>query len=267
MTVNASGTWTIPAGLAFNHANGEYVAIVVSTTWLDTLLASANNLSDVANAGTARGNIHIPALASCQAVAVANVNISSPGSTFGGFTLTNAGTDQALLTAQSTGSQDGPWVWNGPTSPLTRPTDYSSGATIKGRTVQINNGSGAGVDYDQTIWVLATNATITVDTTSTAWASLGLASSVQTLTPSVSGSGYIAQSQVGPLKVCTLVLTAWDDTGQTITFTNTFTADVPGWMATPGIPPSFVPTASKTTFYLPTTSAAAITGVFVIQGV
>ena len=35
--------------------------------------------------------------------------------------------------------------------------------------VQINNGSGPGVYYDQTVWLLATNATVTVDTTATAW--------------------------------------------------------------------------------------------------
>lgn len=95
----------------------------------------------------------------------------------------------------------------------------------------------------------------------------GLARSTQTLAASVSGTGTITRSQVGPLKLYVLQLNAWNDPGQTITFSSAFTVDTPGWMATPNVPPTFVPTASKTTFRLPTTSATAITGVFIIQGV
>lgn len=90
----------------------------------------------------------------------------------------------------------------------------------------------------------------------------------QSLTPSVSGTAnYYEIIHTANFKQYVLILNAWDDAGQTLTFTTAFTADIPGWMATPSIPPSFVPTAAKTTFQLPTTSAVAITGVFVFMGV
>ena len=95
----------------------------------------------------------------------------------------------------------------------------------------------------------------------------GYSGSVQTLTPSVSGAGTLTQYWIGPLKTYVLALNAWDDVGQTLTFTTAFTLDTPGWMATPGIPSGFTVIPSKTTFILPTTAAAAITGVYVIQGV
>ena len=132
-------------------------------------LAKSNNLSDVQATGTSRSNLHIPVLASVQAVSSIVVSLTSPGSTFGGFTLTNVGTDQILLIGQTSPSQNGPWVWNGPVTPLSRPTDYPTGASIKGRMIQVINGSGRGDLYDQTIWVQTTNSTILVDTNASTW--------------------------------------------------------------------------------------------------
>lgn len=177
---NAESFATSAAGTAQTNAE-TYAASQASAAQTAAISAAeaaslqrASNLSDLANAGTARANTHIPALAACQAVATSNVTLSSPGAAFNGFTLTNSGTDQVLLTDQTTKSQNGPWVWNGATSALSRPTDYASGASVKGRTVQINNGTGTASTYDQTIWVLDTNATITVDTTATTWSMAGL---------------------------------------------------------------------------------------------
>ena len=45
VTVNSSGTWTIPAGLAHNHGSGEYVALVLSTTWLTDLVQTGTSSS------------------------------------------------------------------------------------------------------------------------------------------------------------------------------------------------------------------------------
>jgi hypothetical protein len=129
------------------------------------VLQAANNLSDVANAGTSRFNLAIPVPTSPAAVAVANVNIASPGATLDGYAL--VANDEILLTAQSTASQNGIWTWNASASALTRPNDFPSGGVIKrGRQVTIGNGT----VYAGTIWQLtATNAGLTIDTSAQTW--------------------------------------------------------------------------------------------------
>ncbi|HEX3840810.1 MAG TPA: hypothetical protein VHU85_08465 [Acidimicrobiales bacterium] len=152
----------VPARSTFTSSDWIHLADIAAGG-----LQAANNLSDVSNAGSARANVHVPILAACQAVGVANVNIASPGAAFNGFTLTNAGTDQVLLTAQTTASQNGPWIWNGAASALTRPTDYPHAGVVKGREVQISNASGTG--DDGSLWVMLTASSITIDTTATTW--------------------------------------------------------------------------------------------------
>jgi hypothetical protein len=92
-----------------------------------------------------------------------NVNISSPGSTLNGVTMAIG--DRAVLNGQSTGSQNGVWVWNGASVPMTRATDCSTGGTgstgVLGMTITIEEGT-----YADQIWILTNNAPITIGTTS-----------------------------------------------------------------------------------------------------
>ncbi|HEY5024715.1 MAG TPA: hypothetical protein VII76_07045 [Acidimicrobiales bacterium] len=132
-------------------------------------LLAANNLSDVADFGTSRFNLAIPTLSAVAAVAVANVNIASPGATLDSYTLlTN---DEILLTGQSTASQNGVWTWNGSSSALTRPHEFPTGGLVKrGRQVQAGPGAGSSSVYANTIWSLtASTAGITIDTTGQTW--------------------------------------------------------------------------------------------------
>ena len=131
-------------------------------------LVNTSNLAEVSNAGTSRSNLHINILSGCQAVGVVNVSLTSPGPIFGGFTLSNVGTDQVLLINQSVAAQNGPWVWNGAASALTRPTDYPTGASVGRRMVQINNNAGP-VCYDQTLWLSTNLVSAVVDTGATQW--------------------------------------------------------------------------------------------------
>src|SRR3984885_5687485 len=79
-------------------------SIISANTTVAGALQKTNNLSDVANAGTARANIHVPVLTSAQAVVNSNISTSSPGSgPFDGYTPSSG--DVLLLTNQSTGSQ------------------------------------------------------------------------------------------------------------------------------------------------------------------
>lgn len=148
---------------AWNALPYEIQATAASVKALS--LQKANNLSDVADAGTSRENLHISILESCAAVAAASVNVSSPtATTYDGYSASVG--DRLLLTSQLNQAQNGPWIYNGASVALSRPTDYSSGASVKGRTVQVDNGTA----YDNTLWTLATSKTIVIDATATTWA-------------------------------------------------------------------------------------------------
>lgn len=135
-----------------------------STAWTGLPYASVDptlNGSDFADAGSTRANVHVPVLASCQAAATANLTLSGT-QTVDGYAA--AVGDQILAAGQTTASQNGPWVVA--SGAWTRPTDYAHGASVKGRSVQVNNGT----LYDNTVWVMATGSTVIVDTTATTWA-------------------------------------------------------------------------------------------------
>ncbi len=124
-------------------------------------LQSSNNLSDTADAGTSRLNLHVPGLAVCKAVATSNITLSGLQTIDGYTTLAS---DLVLCTGQTTASQNGPWL--AASGSWTRPHEYNTGASLTGgRTVSVANGTvNAG-----TSWLLTTAAPITVDTTATTW--------------------------------------------------------------------------------------------------
>ncbi|WP_040829803.1 hypothetical protein [Nocardia jiangxiensis] len=102
-----------------------------------------------------------------RAAAASNITISGPGTAIDGVTLANG--DRVLLTAQTTGSQNGIWVFNGSAAALTRPTDYATGATVgAGLALSIMDGT----TYADHLFMLYTPDSATVDTTSTTWGQL-----------------------------------------------------------------------------------------------
>lgn len=102
-------------------------------------------------------------------VAVANTSIAAPGAAINGRTM--AAGDRVLLTAQTTTSQNGLWVWNGAAVPMTRPADAptgNTGAVVAGTVVEGYNGT------TRTIWMqtatgTGTNGAIVVDTDAQTW--------------------------------------------------------------------------------------------------
>jgi hypothetical protein len=133
-------------------------------------VADPTSNTDAANKqyvdGVARGldwHAHV------RAIPTANVSISSPGTTVDGVTMASG--DRVLLINQSTGSQNGLWVWNGAAVALSRPTDYASAAVLtKGSvTVTVTEGS----TYADKVYTLSTDGTVTVDTTATTWVVVG----------------------------------------------------------------------------------------------
>lgn len=120
--------------------------------------------------------------------ATGNVTVSSPGtSTFDGVTISSG--DRILLPAQSTGSQNGIYTFNGSGSTMTRTADCDTGSEFVGATVYVSEGT----TYGNTYWTCTTDATITVGVTSTTWAqtpsaSRTLAGYVDTTTQSFTGA-------------------------------------------------------------------------------
>lgn len=89
-----------------------------------------------------------------------NVNIAAPGATLDGVTPTT-GVTRFLLYGQTTGSQNGSYIWQGAATPATRTPDFDSSAEAIDESVfAIQQGTLAG-KYKK----LITNAPITLGTT------------------------------------------------------------------------------------------------------
>lgn len=111
---------------------------------LTTLLAAAANVSVMKGA--------------VRAVVATNVNLASPGATLDGLTAANG--DIFWLAAQTTGSQNGPYVFNGASSLMTRALNWdSSGEAVIGSYWVVQ----AGTKADQ--FALLSNDTFTLGTT------------------------------------------------------------------------------------------------------
>jgi hypothetical protein len=94
-----------------------------------------------------------------------NVSITAPGANLDGVAL--AAGNRILLKDQTTGSQNGLWVWNSSATALTRPTDFATGATEEpGAGVFVE----AGTVNANSLWVMNNTANVTVDTTAETWA-------------------------------------------------------------------------------------------------
>jgi hypothetical protein len=102
-------------------------------------------------------------------VVTTNMSLSAPGSTINGHTM--AAGDTVLLTAQTTASQNGIYLWNSATS-LTRRADANSNTSVYSGTM-ISVGAADNANPD-TIWMqtavgTGTNGAITIGTDTQTW--------------------------------------------------------------------------------------------------
>ncbi len=105
--------------------------------------------------------------ASVKASPTGNVDLSSPGGTFDGVTMSNG--DRFLAMNQTTGNQNGIYVWNGATSAATRATDADSSTKVSsGMAVTVEQGT---VNGDK-VWILVTD-NVTLGTTALVFTQLG----------------------------------------------------------------------------------------------
>lgn len=70
-----------------------------------------------------------------------NITLSGPGATVDGIAMVSG--DRFLADQQSTGTQDGIYVWNGAASAATRATDMAAGAHAKGAFTFVSEGTDA----------------------------------------------------------------------------------------------------------------------------
>ena len=100
---------------------------------------------------------------SARAGSGVNVTLATPGASVGGVTM-NVG-DRFLARAQTTGSENGLYVWNGAATPATRATDADANSEVTaGLAVVVTEGNDA-----DTLWLLSTNDPIVVGVTSLAF--------------------------------------------------------------------------------------------------
>jgi hypothetical protein len=102
-----------------------------------------------------------------RAASTTNVTVTAPGASIDGVTL--AVGDRVLLKNQTTGAENGIYMWNGSATALTRATDADSGAELVGAAVFVREGA---VNADRQ-FTQNTDGTINVGTTSLAWAQFG----------------------------------------------------------------------------------------------
>lgn len=119
-----------------------------------------NAIASLTSGQTLKGTVRV--------VSSANVNISSPGATIDGVTMTTG--DVVLLAGQTTGSQNGPYVWNGAAVAMTRATNWdAAGEAVVGSYWIVREGTQA----DK--FAVMTNDSFTLNTTTAAFAYIGAA--------------------------------------------------------------------------------------------
>lgn len=118
-----------------------------------------NQLAGLASGQTLKGTV--------RAATATSVTIASPGSTIDG--ITPAAGDVFLLTGQSTGSQNGPYVWNGASAAMTRALNWDVAAeAVIGSYWIVREGTNADT------FALLTNDAFTLGTTTATFKFVGM---------------------------------------------------------------------------------------------
>lgn len=102
---------------------------------------------------------------SVRVASVADINLAAPGATLDGIAM--AANDRFLAKDQTTGSQNGIYIWNGAATPATRAPDMSTAAEVEQAVITVEEGTSAGATFRQT----AVN--VTLDTTTLTFGSFG----------------------------------------------------------------------------------------------
>jgi hypothetical protein len=139
---------------------------------------------------------------SCRVATQGNINLSSPGATIDGVTLSVG--DRVLVKAQTTQSQNGIYVFNGASTPMTRAADANTADELEQAVVTVEEGTDAGVTYRQT------QVNFTLGTDPVLWTTFGAsvppasetnAGIAKIATQAETNAGTIDNAIVTPLKL------------------------------------------------------------------
>jgi hypothetical protein len=102
-----------------------------------------------------------------RAASTGNINLAAPGAAVDGITMATG--QRFLAKNQTTGSENGPYIWNGASSAATRATDGTTGNLNAGAAFYVDEGT---VNAD-TAWTVSTDDPITVGTTAITFSKFG----------------------------------------------------------------------------------------------
>lgn len=85
---------------------------------------------------------------SCRVSTQGNINLSSPGASIDGISLSNG--DRVLVRSQTTQSENGIYIFNGAASAMTRSPDCSTAAELEQAITAVEEGTDAGASFRQT---------------------------------------------------------------------------------------------------------------------
>jgi hypothetical protein len=113
------------------------------------------------------------------AASTTNVNLAAPGATVDGVTL--AVGDRFLAAGQTTGSQNGIYIFQGAAVAATRALDVNAGTEANGAAVLVMQGTNGDKQYMQTV------DNVTIGTTAQTWTLVGPAAGVAAASTAVAG--------------------------------------------------------------------------------
>lgn len=188
-TVNAKGLITAASSVSIQIAESQVTNLVSDLAGKQPV---GNYITALTGDVTATGPGSVAATISVGAVTdtkgslankpavtvVATTNQALTGTPTIDGQATTAGTSIVLATAQTTGSENGPWVVQ--SGAWTRPTWYPSGGTTQAFQF-ITTLVRLGTTYQGSTWRMTTAGAITIDTTSTTWVITPLANNALTI--------------------------------------------------------------------------------------
>jgi len=131
-----------------------------------------------------------------------NINLNAPGPTIDGVTLSIG--DRVLVKNQTAPAENGIYIYNGASTPMTRAPDANTADELENAVVMVDEGSQAGTTWRQT------SVKFTLGTDPVNWASFGTAAPqanettagiIRVATQSEVDAGTIDNAAVTPLKL------------------------------------------------------------------
>jgi Coiled stalk of trimeric autotransporter adhesin len=102
---------------------------------------------------------------SARVATTSNINLASPGSSLDGVTM--ATNDRVLVRGQTSTLQNGIYIWNGASTPMSRSLDASTTSELEQAIIAVEEGTSAGSSFRQT------QVNFTLETDPVLWTAFG----------------------------------------------------------------------------------------------